>query len=51
MIYRFCTVLLLVLLVSHETRSEIAAPPAFEETWRLVQTEFCLLYTSDAADD
>jgi carboxyl-terminal processing protease len=40
MIYRFCTVLLLVLLVSHETRSEIAAPPAFEETWRLVQTEF-----------
>jgi len=40
MIYRFCTVLLLVLLVSHETRSEVAAPPAFEETWRLVQTEF-----------
>src|SRR4029078_3017912 len=40
MIYRFCTVLLLVVLVSHESRSEIAAPPAFEETWRLVQTEF-----------
>jgi carboxyl-terminal processing protease len=38
--YRFCCVLLLVLLASYEVRSEVVAPPAFEETWRLAQTKF-----------
>ena len=40
MLHRFCSVLLLILFASHEARSEVVAPPAFEETWRLVQSEF-----------
>jgi hypothetical protein len=40
MLYRVCSVLLLILFASQEARSEVVAPPAFEETWRLVQSEF-----------
>ena len=40
MLYRFCSVLIVALFALQEARSEVVAPPAFEETWRLVQSEF-----------